>query len=50
MIVWGGFVSTGNYLNTGGRYDPATDIWRATSITNAPAPDTFTLPSGAEVK
>src|SRR5438045_3006020 len=25
MIVWGGFVSTGNYLNTGGRYDPATD-------------------------
>jgi N-acetylneuraminic acid mutarotase len=39
MIVWGG---VGNlnpfvYLNTGGRYDPSTDSWTATSTTNAPA-------------
>src|SRR5205807_653298 len=34
MIVWGG----GSFpsLNTGGRYDPATDSWTATSTTNAP--------------
>jgi hypothetical protein len=25
------------YLNTGGRYNPSTDSWTATSITNAPA-------------
>jgi N-acetylneuraminic acid mutarotase len=37
MIVWGGFNSSPPYLlNTGGRYDPATDIWAATSMTNAP--------------
>src|SRR5437870_6240922 len=36
MIVWGG-VSSSSYLNSGGRYDPATDSWTATSITNAPA-------------
>jgi N-acetylneuraminic acid mutarotase len=39
MIVWGGF---GNhppfYLNTGGRYNPTTDTWTATSTTNAPSP------------
>src|SRR5439155_443767 len=34
MIVWGGF--NGNYLNTGGRYNPSTDSWTATSTTNAP--------------
>src|SRR5437879_13619065 len=34
MIVWGG--SNGSYLNTGGRYDPGTDSWVATSTTNAP--------------
>jgi hypothetical protein len=33
MIVWGG----GNYLNTGGRYNPSTDSWIATSTTNAPS-------------
>ena len=37
MIVWGG-VNGGNFLfNTGGRYNPSTDSWRATSITNAPS-------------
>ena len=32
MVVWGGATSSsGHYLNTGGRYDPATDSWTATS-------------------
>jgi len=40
MIVWGG---TGqdiffSQLNSGGRYDPATDSWTATNVTNAPSP------------
>jgi hypothetical protein len=35
MIVWGG--TTGApYYNTGDRYDPSTDSWTATSLTNAP--------------
>src|SRR5262249_29133805 len=34
MIVWGGNAST--YFNTGGRYNPATDSWTATSTANAP--------------
>jgi uncharacterized Zn-binding protein involved in type VI secretion len=40
MIVWGGFSydGTGNqiYLNTGGRYNPNTNTWTATSTANAP--------------
>jgi N-acetylneuraminic acid mutarotase len=36
MIVWGGD-NGGQYLNTGGRYDPTTDSWAATSNTNAPS-------------
>ena len=36
MIVWGGLGGS-NALNTGGRYNPSTDSWTATSITNAPA-------------
>ena len=36
MIVWGG-VDSGSYLNTGGRYNPGTDSWTATSTTSAPA-------------
>ncbi len=38
MIVWGGY-DNHNFivLNTGGKYDPSTDTWTATSITNAPA-------------
>jgi N-acetylneuraminic acid mutarotase len=38
MIVWGGysFDGTEHWLNTGARYDAATDSWTPTSITNAP--------------
>ena len=42
MIVWGGCPDSGdgfigfNTVNTGGRYDPATDSWTPTSTTNAP--------------
>jgi N-acetylneuraminic acid mutarotase len=39
MIIWGGaFILNGQWqnLNTGGRYNPATDTWTATSTTNAP--------------
>jgi N-acetylneuraminic acid mutarotase len=36
MIVWGGNGDSGNFLNTGGRYNPSTDNWAATSTTNAP--------------
>ena len=39
MIVWGGlfFDNTGtHYLDTGGRYNPASDSWTATSVLNAP--------------
>ena len=35
MIVWGG-IGDGMYLNTGGRYNPATDNWAPTSRANAP--------------
>jgi len=39
MVVWGGYYYDGGtvYLNTGGRYDPATDTWTATSIMAAPS-------------
>src|SRR5437660_6647232 len=38
MIVWGGFCCypPGMALNTGGRYDPSTNSWTATSTSNAP--------------
>ena len=39
MIVWGGSYCGPKYcydLNTGGRYNPSTDSWTATSTTNAP--------------
>jgi hypothetical protein len=36
MIVWGGFQDHVGHLNTGGRYNPGTDSWTATSTTNAP--------------
>src|SRR5262245_28149741 len=42
MIIWGGSGAGpmgGVYMNTGGRYDPATDTWRPTSVgANVPAP------------
>jgi N-acetylneuraminic acid mutarotase len=34
MLVWGG--ENGTRLNTGGRYNPATDSWQAMSTNNAP--------------
>ena len=38
MIVWGGgfYDGSSHWLNTGGRYNPGTDSWIATSTTNAP--------------
>src|SRR6266478_4224279 len=36
MIVWGGIPGEGRCLNTGGRYNPATDTWTATSTRAAP--------------
>jgi N-acetylneuraminic acid mutarotase len=38
MIVWGGSSGSSPYpdVNTGGKYDPGTDSWTATSTTNAP--------------
>jgi N-acetylneuraminic acid mutarotase len=39
MIVWGGYFYDGieHFLNTGGKYNPSTDSWTATSGTSAPA-------------
>ena len=37
MIIWGGAASGVGYVNTGGRYNPATDSWTATSTSNAPS-------------
>src|SRR5438094_3229457 len=35
MVVWGGYGGQAlGILNTGGRYNPSTDSWTATSITN----------------
>src|SRR2546430_4327388 len=36
-MVWGGGSSGSTYVNTGGRYNPGTDSWTATSTTSAPA-------------
>jgi N-acetylneuraminic acid mutarotase len=41
MIVWGGWYNDSasiHILNTGGRYNPATDSWTSTTLTNAPEP------------
>jgi N-acetylneuraminic acid mutarotase len=42
MILWGGtnFAFYGNEVNTGDRYDPATDTWSPTTLTGAPSPRT----------
>ena len=39
MIVWGGYSYDGanHELNTGGKYNPGTNNWIATSTTNVPA-------------
>ncbi len=39
MIIWGGWEG-GPIFNTGGRYNPITNSWTATSTANAPAPRT----------
>ena len=37
MIVWGGFPGDSNPpIDTGGRYDPGTDTWTPTSLTDTP--------------
>ena len=37
MIVWGGgYADIDEVFNTGGRYNPTTDSWTATSTANAP--------------
>ncbi len=36
MVVWGG--RSGDYLDSGGVYEPATDTWLPTSLVNAPSP------------
>jgi len=43
MVVWGGANRNCDAcnLNTGGRYDPATDSWRPVSQVNAPSPRRF---------
>src|SRR6266853_532318 len=44
MIIWGGYVgspSNTTVTNTGGRYNPNTDSWVATTTTNAPSPRVF---------
>ena len=40
IIVWGGGID-GSFLNTGGRYVPATDVWQTTSLSSAPSPRWF---------
>jgi N-acetylneuraminic acid mutarotase len=36
LIVWGGASTGGSAVNTGARYNPATDTWTGMSLTNAP--------------
>ena len=36
MIVWGG-TDFQNYFDTSGKYNPSTDSWVTTSVTNAPS-------------
>jgi hypothetical protein len=50
MLVWGGSTATGD-TNTGGRYDPASNTWAATSTVGAPVPRNHVLPvwSGDEM-
>ena len=36
MIIWGGTDNVTGF-NTGGSYNPATDVWTATSTTNTPS-------------
>jgi N-acetylneuraminic acid mutarotase len=49
MIVWGGDNNTPEVVNTGGKYDPSTDSWTATTTTNAPAPRSFPYANAQQV-
>jgi hypothetical protein len=48
MVVWGGS-GNGGSLNTGGRYDPATDTWRPTSKQGAPSGGSVGVWTGTEM-
>ncbi|HXI02705.1 MAG TPA: hypothetical protein VNI57_05960, partial [Candidatus Saccharimonadales bacterium] len=42
MIVWGGTASSNAQpMDTGGRYDPASDTWQETAVRNAPSARVF---------
>ena len=44
MVVWGGFSAStwaDEELDTGGRYDPATDTWTSTTRLGAPSPRSY---------
>ena len=36
-MVWGGYGIIGGWQRNGARYDPATDVWTATSLDHAPS-------------
>ena len=36
MVVWGGRDVNSSFVNTGGKYNPATNSWASTGTTNAP--------------
>jgi N-acetylneuraminic acid mutarotase len=38
MFVWGGVNGEGNFVNSGGAYDPTTDTWRGVNTNGAPSP------------
>lgn len=40
MIVWGGLAASGA-VDTGARYNPATDTWSPVTMTGAPAPKSY---------
>jgi hypothetical protein len=44
VIIWGGANGLGGKLNSGSRYNPATDTWRATPAAGALAARTHTRP------
>jgi N-acetylneuraminic acid mutarotase len=48
MIIWGGYGGNGS-LSTGGRYNPSTDSWAATSTANAPTPVGTAVWTGTEM-
>ena len=51
MIVWGGSEGYTAIINTGGRYNPATNSWTATTTANAPyCAEPITRQSGPAVK